>query len=111
MRGRPRPLAVEKRNGGLGGPVADGVMANGRRLVRPAASPALDSLTDVEVSSLPAAALTAWHALTRASSLRPEATGPVEGTDGVCLFALQIAVAAGVSGDRHLEFGRQSSSD
>lgn len=56
-----------------------------------------DYLTDIEAATLPAAALTAWHALTRANSLGPGSTVLVEGSGGVSLFALQIAAAAGSS--------------
>jgi len=51
--------------------------------------------TRIEPATLPCAALTAWHALTRAGSLRPDSTVLVEGTGGVSLFALQIAASAG----------------
>ncbi|MDP9015094.1 MAG: NAD(P)-dependent alcohol dehydrogenase [Pseudomonadota bacterium] len=89
------PLTTQKREGGLGGPAADGVMAELVLLDASGLVPAPDYLTDIEASTLPAAALTAWHALTRAGSLRPDATVLVEGTGGVSLFALQIAAAAG----------------
>lgn len=89
------PLTIEKRSGGLGGPAADGVMAEWALLDAAGVVLAPDYLTDAEAATLPAAALTAWHALTRAGSLRPEATVLVEGTGGVSLFALQLAAAAG----------------
>jgi NADPH:quinone reductase-like Zn-dependent oxidoreductase len=89
------PLTVQKREGGLGGPAADGVLAERILLDATAVVPAPDYLTDVEAATLPCAALTAWHALTRAGSLRPDSTVLVEGTGGVSLFALQIAASAG----------------
>jgi len=89
------PLTMQKREGGLGGPAADGVMAELVLMDAAGLVPAPDYLTDIEASTLPVAALTAWHALTRARSLRPDATVLTEGTGGVCLFALQIAAAAG----------------
>jgi NADPH:quinone reductase-like Zn-dependent oxidoreductase len=52
-------------------------------------------LTDAEASTLPIAALTAWVALFDAGQLRPGQTVLVEGTGGVSLFGLQLAVAAG----------------
>jgi len=89
------PLTVQKREGGLGGPAADGVLAERILLDATAVVPAPGYLTDVEAATLPCAALTAWHALTRAGSLRPDSTVLVEGTGGVSLFALQIAASAG----------------
>jgi NADPH:quinone reductase-like Zn-dependent oxidoreductase len=89
------PLTKEKREGGLGGPAADGVLAEQVVLDAAAVVPAPDYLTDAEAATLPAAALTAWHALTRANSLSPGSTVLVEGSGGVSLFALQIAAAAG----------------
>ena len=89
------PLTSQKREGGLGGPAADGVMAELVLLDAAGLVAAPEYLTHIEASTLPTAALTAWHALTRAGSLRPDATVLVEGTGGVSLFALQIAAAAG----------------
>jgi NADPH:quinone reductase-like Zn-dependent oxidoreductase len=89
------PLTIEKRDGGLGGPAADGVMAELVPLNAAGVVPAPEYLTDVELATLPTAALTAWHALTRAGSLRPDTSVLVEGTGGVSLFALQIAAGAG----------------
>ncbi len=89
------PLTVQKREGGLGGPAADGVLAERILLDATAVVPVPDYLTDVEAATLPCAALTAWHALTRAGSLRPDSIVLVEGTGGVSLFVLQIAASAG----------------
>ncbi len=89
------PLTPEKRNGGLGGPAADGVLAELLLLDADGLVLAPHYLKDVEASALPTAALTAWHAITRGDGLRPEASILVGGTGGVSLFALQIAVAAG----------------
>ena len=50
-----------------------------------------------EASTLPCAGLTAWFALTEASSLQAGDTVLVQGTGGVSLFALQIAKAKGAS--------------
>jgi NADPH:quinone reductase-like Zn-dependent oxidoreductase len=52
-------------------------------------------LTDREASTLPIAAVTAWTALFEHGRLRPGETVLVEGTGGVSIFALQLAVAAG----------------
>lgn len=89
------PLTIEKRSGGLGGPAADGVFAERILLDASGLTLAPDYLTDAQAATLPVAALTAWHALTRANALRAGAEVLVEGTGGVSLFALQIAVAAG----------------
>lgn len=91
------PLTEEKRQGGLGGPAADGVLAqlvllDAEGVVSPPAY-----LSDAEAATLPVAALTAWHALTRAGSLRSGANILIQGTGGVSLFALQFAVAAGAT--------------
>jgi NADPH:quinone reductase-like Zn-dependent oxidoreductase len=63
-----------------------------------------ESLNDVEASTLPCAGLTAWTALVERGHLHAGQTVVVQGTGGVALFALQIAVAHGaevivVSGD------------
>jgi NADPH:quinone reductase-like Zn-dependent oxidoreductase len=91
------PLTVAKRNGALGGPSADGVLAELVLLDAEGVVHAPDYLTDAQAATLPVAALTAWHAITRASALRSDAKILVEGTGGVSLFALQIAVAAGAT--------------
>lgn len=52
-------------------------------------------LTDEEASTLPVAALTAWHALTRRGTLLPNHTVLLQGTGGVSIFGLQLAVAFG----------------
>ena len=92
---RDGQLTAAKREGGLGGPAQDGVLAS--QLLADAESIVLvpDYLNDIEASTLPTAALTAWHALTRANALRPDATVLIGGTGGVSIFALQIACAAG----------------
>jgi NADPH:quinone reductase-like Zn-dependent oxidoreductase len=52
-------------------------------------------LTDREACTLPIAAVTAWTALFDHARLEPGQTVLVEGTGGVSIFALQLAVAAG----------------
>src|SRR5262249_4397633 len=91
------PLTEEKRQGGLGGPAADGVLADLVRLDAASVVPAPAYLSDEEAATLPCAPLTAWHAVTRAGSLHPGASILVEGTGGVSLFALQLGVAAGAT--------------
>ncbi len=89
------PLTSAKRDGGLGGPAADGVLAERVRIEAEALVHPPQHLTAVEAATLPAAGVTAWHALTRADALRPEATILVGGTGGVSLFTIQLALAAG----------------
>lgn len=89
------PLNPEKRSGGLGGPAADGVLAELLLLGAQGLVLAPAHLDDQQAATLPTAALTAWHAITRADALRPAATILVGGTGGVSLFALQIGLAAG----------------
>lgn len=53
------------------------------------------SLTDLEASTLPCAGLTAWAALTVRGHIRPGEIVVVQGTGGVALFAVQLALASG----------------
>jgi NADPH:quinone reductase-like Zn-dependent oxidoreductase len=89
------PLTPEKRIGGLGGPAADGVLAELRMMDPEGLVLAPAHLGDEQAATLPTAALTAWHVITRADVLHPGTTILVGGTGGVSLFALQIGVAAG----------------
>jgi NADPH:quinone reductase-like Zn-dependent oxidoreductase len=52
-------------------------------------------LTDREAATLPIAAVTAWVALFDHAHLAPGQTVVIEGTGGVSIFELQLAVAAG----------------
>ena len=52
-------------------------------------------LTPAQASTLPIAAVTAWVALFHHGHLRPDQTVLVQGSGGVSLFALQLAVAHG----------------
>lgn len=52
-------------------------------------------LNPAQASTLPIAAVTAWVALFNHGQLRPEQTVLVQGSGGVSLFALQLAVAQG----------------
>ncbi|PKK36710.1 hypothetical protein BWI96_10030 [Siphonobacter sp. SORGH_AS_0500] len=54
-----------------------------------------DNLSFEEVSTLPIAAVTAWHALINQAHLQPGQTVLTQGTGGVSIFALQLAKAAG----------------
>jgi NADPH:quinone reductase-like Zn-dependent oxidoreductase len=53
------------------------------------------SLDDAEASTLPCAGLTAWFALIERGKVKPGDTVLVQGTGGVALFGLQLAVAQG----------------
>jgi NADPH:quinone reductase-like Zn-dependent oxidoreductase len=55
-----------------------------------------DSLTAIEASTLPIAALTAWMAMHEIDHLRPGQSVVVQGTGGVSLFAIQFGLATGV---------------
>jgi NADPH:quinone reductase-like Zn-dependent oxidoreductase len=56
---------------------------------------ALDDMSDEEASTLPIAASTAWFSLMDFGNLQPGQTVLVQGTGGVSIFAVQMAVAAG----------------
>lgn len=55
------------------------------------------TLVSAEASTLPCAALTAWFALIERGRLQPGQTVLIEGTGGVGLFGLQIAMAYGAT--------------
>ncbi len=71
-----------------------------------------DYLTDDEAATLPVAALTAWHALKEKGRLVSGQTVLIQGTGGVSIFALQMAMAFGAkvivtsSNDEKLERAR-----
>jgi NADPH:quinone reductase-like Zn-dependent oxidoreductase len=91
------PLTNEKRQEGLGGPAADGILSEYVLLAADGLVKVPSYLGSVEAATLPTAGLTAWHALTRAGALRPDATILTGGTGGVSLFVLQLALAANAS--------------
>ncbi len=78
----------------LGGPV-DGMLAEEVVLPASALLPIGQTLSFAEAACLPCAALTAWHGLFEVAALQPGATVLLQGTGGVSIFALQLAVAAG----------------
>ena len=90
-------LTAEKRMGALGGPSTDGVFAEQVVLQESGVVLLPDYLSYLEGATLPVAALTAWHALRRANVLRNDATVLIEGSGGVSIFAIQMAVAAGAT--------------
>jgi NADPH:quinone reductase-like Zn-dependent oxidoreductase len=78
----------------LGGPLP-GVLAEYVLLSEQAALAYPDYLTPAEASTLPVAAVTAWVALFTYGNLMPGETVLLQGSGGVSLFALQLAVAHG----------------
>jgi NADPH:quinone reductase-like Zn-dependent oxidoreductase len=54
-----------------------------------------DHLSDEEAATLPCAAVTAWHALLGAGGVKAGETVLVQGTGGVSIFALQLALLNG----------------
>jgi NADPH:quinone reductase-like Zn-dependent oxidoreductase len=78
----------------LGGAV-DGMLAERVALPESGLVRVPDHLTDEEASTLPCAALTAWHALMEGGGLKAGQSVLVQGTGGVSLFALQFARMAG----------------
>ena len=91
LRGVPSPEAMREN---LGGPLP-GVLAEYVLLSEQGALAYPDYLTPAEASTLPVAAVTAWVALFTHGNLRPGETVLLQGTGGVSLFALQLAVAHG----------------
>lgn len=90
------PAEPAKLPASLGGPLP-GLLA-ACSVLPPAALVRLPAHLDYAgASTLPIAALTAWHALFEAAPpLKPGATVVLEGTGGVSLFGLQLAHAAGL---------------
>ncbi len=91
LRGVPSHEAIREN---LGGPLP-GVLAEYVLLSEQGALAYPDYLTPVEASTLPVAAITAWVALFKHGNLKPGETVLLQGSGGVSLFALQLAVAHG----------------
>jgi NADPH:quinone reductase-like Zn-dependent oxidoreductase len=89
--GPPRESAGKS---ALGGAV-DGMLVEERVVPAAGVVPIPAHLTFEEASTLPCAALTAWHALIDSGGLRPGDAVLVQGTGGVSLFALQFSRMAG----------------
>lgn len=79
----------------LGGPL-DGTMAELMCLSEEGVVKIPEYLTDLEASTLPCAALTAWSALVECGRIRPGEQLLIQGSGGVALFALQFAKMLGV---------------
>ena len=78
----------------LGGPL-DGTMAELMCLSEEGVVKVPEYLTDLEASTLPCAALTAWSALVECGRIRPGEQLLIQGSGGVALFALQFAKMLG----------------
>lgn len=80
----------------LGGDVTDGVLTD--KIIVPSSTPVKipDSLSFDVAATLPCAAVTVWAGLVERAKLSAGDTILIQGTGGVALFALQIAVAKGV---------------
>ena len=89
--------------GDLDGVLADHVILHEDGLVH-----VPEHLSDEEASTLPCAAVTAWHALVTKGQVQQGQTILVQGTGGVSTFALQFGLQAGARGDRHLEQRREA---
>ena len=96
----------------LGGNERDGVLRQHLVIDADALVAVPDHLSHAEAATLPCAALTAWHALFERGQLQAGETVLVQGSGGVALFGLQLAVAAGArvivtsSSDAKLERAR-----
>jgi len=84
------PPSKEKSAGSLGGPL-DGMLTEYRCLPAEGLVKTPAHLTDEEASTLPCAAVTAWHALIERGQLKAGETVLVQGTGGVSIFAMQFA--------------------
>ena len=80
--------------GALGGDI-DGMLAEYVVLNESGVVPFPAHLSVAEASTLPCAAVTAWNALTTATSTRAGDTVVIQGTGGVSIFALQFAKLLG----------------
>lgn len=87
MAGRVPPDAMRHALGGF----VDGMLAEYVALPESGVMRFPEHLTFEEASTLPCAALTAWHALVESGRIRAGETVAVLGTGGVAIFALQFA--------------------
>jgi NADPH:quinone reductase-like Zn-dependent oxidoreductase len=88
------PPTAHKIKGALGGDI-DGMLAEYVALNESGVVAVPAHLTFEEASTLPCAAVTAWHALVHAGRIQPGQTALIQGTGGVSIFALQFALLAG----------------
>jgi NADPH:quinone reductase-like Zn-dependent oxidoreductase len=88
-------LTAEKYVLPLGGAVADGVLAEYVIFDQNSVVKIPHNLTPTEAATLPVAALTAWHAISRRSRVQSGESVLIPGTGGVSLFATQFVHALG----------------
>ena len=106
------PIFAEAQNAALGG-TAEGVLSEYALLEGEGVTRFPEHLSFEEAATLPCAALTAWHGLFEATSLRAGDTALLLGTGGVSVFGLQFARMAGAnaiitsSSDEKLERAKQ----
>jgi NADPH:quinone reductase-like Zn-dependent oxidoreductase len=90
------PVFAEAQDAALGG-TAEGVLSEYVILEGEGVIKFPAHLSYEEAATLPCAALTAWHGLFEATSLRAGDTALLLGTGGVSVFGLQLARAAGAN--------------
>ena len=91
--GEISPAAMATALGGaIPGVLAERVVLNANGVV-----PVPDHLNYVEAATLPCAALTAWHALTKSRPVTGDETVLLLGTGGVSVFAQQFCAAMGAN--------------
>lgn len=95
----------ETTRGALGGDL-DGMLAEYVILPERGVASFPSHLNYEQAATLPCAALTAWHGLFEAGSVKPGDTVVIQGTGGVSIFALQFACMAGAR-----VFGTSSSNE
>ncbi|TFL05146.1 alcohol dehydrogenase superfamily protein [Pterulicium gracile] len=101
-------VTADARNGALGA-AAPGVLTEYRTFPAHSLVEIPEHLSYEEASTLPCAALTAYNALVGSKPIKGGQTVLVQGTGGVSIFALQLAVASGAvviatsSSDKKLE--------
>lgn len=79
----------------LGWAAADGVLAEYVAFDQNSVVKIPNNLTPTEAATLPVAALTAWHAVSRRSRIQKGESVLIQGTGGVSLFATQFVHALG----------------
>jgi NADPH:quinone reductase-like Zn-dependent oxidoreductase len=87
-------IPEDARDSALGGAL-DGVLADQVVLDEDGLVHVPEHLSDEEASTLPCAAVTAWHALVVKGPVPAGETMLVQGTGGVAIFALQLGLQAG----------------
>ena len=78
----------------LGGPL-DGALASHMVVSQEGVVHVPEHLSDAEAATLPCAGVTAWRAVVELAQVKPGDVVLMQGTGGVSMFALQLALAAG----------------